>query len=194
MKSRNIGGTFAAAALAFGIAAVVEVPSHAQTPAGAPAQASQERTGTEQQVTVTGCIQRESDYRKARDAGRGGAAGTGVGAGNEFVLANASTATSAGTTGTPAGAATGTAGATAPSTAYELTGPNESKAAQHVGRRVEIAGKLKPAEVAASGKPTGGATAGKPPEGVDVAAPDLMLREIEVSTIREVSGTCPGGV
>src|SRR6185503_13991072 len=42
------------------------------------------------QVTVTGCIQREADYRKATGAGQGGVAGTGVGSANEFVLANAS--------------------------------------------------------------------------------------------------------
>ena len=42
------------------------------------------------EITVTGCIQREADYRQAQDAGKGGAAGTGVGAGNEFILSNAS--------------------------------------------------------------------------------------------------------
>ncbi len=52
--------------------------------AGAAASASQARTAPEQQVTLTGCIQRETDYRRARDAGRGGVAGTGVGAGNEI--------------------------------------------------------------------------------------------------------------
>jgi hypothetical protein len=74
--------------------------------------------------------------------------------------------------------------------AYELTGTNEGQAAQHVGKRVEIMGKLKAAEVGASGRPTGGPTAGKPPEGVDVAGADLKLRELEVSSMREVPGTC----
>src|SRR5512134_740221 len=59
-----------------------------------------------QQVTMTGCIQSEADYRRARDAGRGGVAGTGLGAGNEFVLVNASMAS-----GAAAGQAVGTSGA-----------------------------------------------------------------------------------
>ena len=147
-------------------------------------------------MTVAGCIQRETDYRRARDAGPWWSRSTGVGAANEFVLLNAlSTAAgtgTAGTTGSTPGAATGTAGTTATSMAYELTGANEPQAAQHVGRRVEISGKLKSAEVDSTGRPTGGVTAGKPPEGIDVASQDLRLRELEVTSIREVSGTCPG--
>jgi hypothetical protein len=136
-------------------------------------------------VTVSGCIQREADFRKARDAGRGGVVGTGVGVGNEFVLINASMSTAA---AAPAGAPAGTSGA---GMAYELTGTNEKQAEQFVGQRVEISGKLKAAEVTASGRATGGATAGKPPEGVDVAGGDLKLRELEIGSIKKASGTCP---
>ena len=182
MKVSNAGATYVAATITLGLATVIQSAGQAQSATGAAASASQERTAPEQQVTITGCIQRESDYRRARDAGRGGVAGTGVGAGNEFVVVNVSMST-----GTAS--ATGTTPATGPS--YELSGANESQAAKYIGRRTEISGKVKAAEVGASGKPTGGATAGKPPQGVDVAGNDLMLREIEVSTIREVSGTCP---
>jgi hypothetical protein len=72
-----------------------------------------------------------------------------------------------------------------------LTGPNEGKVGEFIGRRVEITGMLKAAEVAASGQPTGGATAGQPPAGVDVTSKDLRLRELEVSSVRETTGTCP---
>ena len=137
------------------------------------------------QITVTGCVQREADYRKSHDDGRGGVAGTGVGAGNEFVLVDASK-----DGGSSAASPTGTAGSAA---AYELTGSNEGKVGSYVGKRVEIMGKLKAAEVAASGAPTGGATAGDPPKGVDVVSKDLKLRELEVSSVRETSGTCPAG-
>ena len=82
------------------------------------------------QITVTGCIQREADYRQAKDAGKGGVAGTGVGAGNEFILSNATVKP-----GTDAGPV-GTSGA-APA-AYELTGSGEGQAAEFVGKRVEI--------------------------------------------------------
>ena len=135
------------------------------------------------EITVTGCIQREADYRQARDAGKGGAAGTGVGAGNEFILSNASA--KAGADSGPVG----TSGAAA--TAYELTGSGEGQAAQFVGKRVEIIGKLKAAETSASGKPTGGATAGPPPSGVDATSKDLQLRELEVTSVKEATGACP---
>jgi hypothetical protein len=175
-----------AAAVAFatvGIAVSAQAPSQGQRGAGAPA--PQQTAGADERVTVTGCIQREADYRKARDAGRGGVAGTGVGAGNEFVLVNASMA--------PAGAGragSGAAGTSGTAAEYEITGTNEGQASQFVGKRVEIAGMLKAAETRA-GQPTGGPTSGKPPEGVDVAGRDLKLRELEITTIKESSGACP---
>jgi len=82
----------------------------------------QAKTATAAQITVVGCVQREADYRKAHDAGRGGTMGTGAGVGNEFVLINVTPAsqmsstestpgaagTTAGVTGTTTGSATGT--------------------------------------------------------------------------------------
>jgi hypothetical protein len=135
------------------------------------------------QITVTGCIQREADYRQAKDAGKGGVAGTGVGAGNEFILSNATVKP-----GTDSGPV-GTSGAAA--AAYELTGSGEGQAAEFVGKRVEITGRVKAAETSASGKPTGGATAGQPPSGVDATSKDLQLRELEVSSVKEATGACP---
>lgn len=198
MKLRFAGGTCAAAVVALGMAVFSSTTVGAQDrPAGAqdrPAPA-QERTtpaqpqaaGAPQQVTVTGCIQREADFRKARDAGRGGVAGTGVGAGNEFILADASMAS--GPTSTRGAGAPAPAATTGGTDAFELTGANEGKAEQLVGKRVEISGMVKAGETA-GGRPTGGPTAGKPPEGIDVAGRDLQLRELEISSIREVSGTC----
>ena len=154
-----------------------------------------QQTANEEQTTVTGCIQREADYRRAAGAGRAGAAGTGVGAANEFVLVNASIGSASGTAGTAGSATTerntATTGTSAMGTAYELTGANEGQVDKYVGQRVEVSGKLKAAAVTPSGQPTGGATAGKPPAGVDIAGRDLQLRELEVSTVRQIAGTCP---
>ena len=137
-------------------------------------------TQPEQQVTLIGCVQREADYRQAQDKGRGGVAGTGVGVKDEFILANASMATQG-----------LKSDATAADTAYELTGANEEKVKEFVGKRVEITGKLKAAEASAAGSPTGGATAGRPPTGVDVASKDLKLRELEIiSVTASTTGTC----
>jgi hypothetical protein len=181
---------------AFGVAAVTAIgmAAFAQTTEQAPAQpaprtqtaapAPQTGSAAGQTVTVVGCIQREEDYRKAQNLGKGGAAGTGVGAGNEFVLANATMGAASGA----AGAATGTTGVAG--SAYELTGPNEGKTSQFVGKRVEITGMLKPAETS-GGAPTGGPTAGAPPRGVDVTSSDLKLRELEVTSVKEATGACP---
>jgi hypothetical protein len=136
-------------------------------------------TQGEQQITLVGCVQKESDYRAAHDKGRGGPVGTGVGTGDEFVLINASAATQG---LKPEG--------TAADTAYELTGSGEGKAKDFVGKRVQITGKLKAAEAGAAGRPTGGATAGAPPSGVDVASKDLKLRELGVISVSAASGTC----
>ena len=159
----------------------VQPQPRTQTTIPAPPQAG----SAGQAVTVVGCIQSEADYRKARNLGRGGTAGTGVGVGNEFVLIDAKVTSP----GTPpaAGAATGTTGAAAQ--AYKLTAANEGKASQFVGKRVEITGTLKPGE-AAGAAPTRRPTTGAPPR-IDVfAGEDLKLRELEVTSVRETAGTC----
>jgi hypothetical protein len=188
MFKRFAGAACAAAVVAIGTVAFAENTQQAQPPTSAqpPAQAADQKSDMKD-VTIIGCVQSEKDYRAANNLGGGGAAGTGVGAGNEFVLINASISPSA----------VGTAGATKPETgapagtaAFELTGSKESEASAFVGKRVEIVGKMKAAEIGATG-PTGGATAGKPPTGVDVASKDLKLREVEITSIKEASGTCP---
>jgi hypothetical protein len=132
-------------------------------------------------------VQSEEDYRKAHNLGKGGTVGTGVGAGNEFVLVSAMKMPAAGATA----GTTGTAGAMAPGTdAFELSGDKESELKAFVGKRVEIMGTMKAAETSATGKPTGGATAGTPPTGVDVASKDLKLREVDIVSIKEATGTC----
>lgn len=190
MFKRFAGAACAAAVVAIGTVAFAENTQQAQPPTSAQSQAQAADPQTKpdmKEVTITGCIQSEKDYRAAHNLGSGGAAGTGAGVGNEYVLINASISPSA----------VGTAGATKPETgapagtaAFELTGSKESEASTFVGKRVEIVGKLKGAEMGAAG-PTGGATAGKPPTGVDVTSKDLKLREVEITSIKETTGTCP---
>ena len=184
MKARVSSSICAAGMLALCTAAFAQAAGQEpqQPPPGA-------RTSAGGQITVTGCVQREADYRKMRDAGKGGVAGTGVGAGNEFILSDAS-ASSSTKAGSEPSSPTGTAGASS-AAAYELTGPNEGKVGEFVGKRVEITGMLKAAEVSAGGQPTGGASAGQPPAGVDATSKDLRLRELEVSSVKETTGTCP---
>lgn len=207
MKKRLLGGVATAGfAAAFGIVASAQSapPQPTQPPAQTTPAQPQTRTPdqSDRQVTIVACVQREADYRRAHNLGRGGAVGTGAGVANEFVLVNASvgggaTGTTAGattgtgtTTGSTTGSTTGTSGAGDSGHAYEVSGANESQLEQYVGKRVEIVAKVKPAETGPTGT-TGGATAGTPPAGVDLTSPDLKLKEVEIVSVKEAAGSCP---
>jgi hypothetical protein len=87
---------------------------------------SGDRSQTEQQITLVGCIQREAEYRQANQGGRGGTMGTGIGAGNEFVLINASSGSGSqtamsGSAGEASGTMTGSATAGTSGTATSGT-------------------------------------------------------------------------
>jgi hypothetical protein len=128
-------------------------------------------------------VQKEADYRRTKNLGKGGAAGTGAGVGNEFVLISASTSPAGGAEPAP----TGTTGAAAGNDEFEVTGANEAQLESFVGKRVEIIAKLKAAETKATGT-TGGATEAVP------GSRDLKLREAEVMSVKEAAGTCPAVV
>ena len=131
------------------------------------------RTSSDQTVTLTGCIQREADYRRAIGGG-GGATGTGAGLTDEFVLIEALAPTTGSTT---APTATGTSGTTG--TTYALTGSHEGDAGALVGKRVEIIGTVKQENTSPRARGTS-----------DAANPAVKLRELDVSTVRETPGSC----
>ena len=174
--------------------AVVTMMLASPAQVNAAAQAPQADQQPETPITVIGCIQKESDYRREHDSGRGGAVATGIGQGDEFILVNA-TQTQPGSSA--AGADASCAGSSGE--AYPLTGDKEDDLKQLVGRRVEITGVLKKAKVEAVGtagaadapEPTGttgtaGAAGTRPTGGIDPFGNDLKLFEIEVSGYREV--------
>lgn len=208
MKHLYLGGICAALVLAGGMAAFAEqtpptTPPSTQTPQTQPAPPAQPPAGGS--IMVAGCVQRETDYRRAHSKGKGGAVGTGVGADNEYVLVAASIVPAAGAaTPTTPQEATGTTGA-AGTDAYEMTGPNESQLAQYVGKRVEITGKVKSVQAGSgigvsagvsggttgTGTATGTATGSvRTGGGVDITGQDLKLKELEISSVREIPGTC----
>lgn len=213
MKAGITGATCVAVVMGASMAVFAQTTERpaSPTPSQPPAAEAQQQPpaatpAPEQSVTLVGCVQREAEYRQAHSAGRGGVAGTGAGVGNEFVLINASTATPGAPPAEPS--TVGTAGSAG---AYELTGPGEGQLEQYVGRRVEITGKMKsgqtsdkPAVTAtvpdsttgrpgAPGAATGSAAgrpAGQPSGGVDLTGQDLKLREFEVVSVREATGSC----
>jgi hypothetical protein len=153
----------------------------AQTTAPAPTTTSRETAAQKSEspatpVTLIGCVQKESDYRKEHNIKRGGGLNMGIGDGDEYVLINA-TRVSPGA----AGAATSADCTTASSgEAFEITGPREEQFKAFVGKRVEVSGTQKKAKVAASGQPTGG---------TDPMHGDLDLFEVEVSSVKEAAVT-----
>jgi hypothetical protein len=132
---RRVMSSCIAAMLSFGVVAFAQTTG--QNPTGSSGQAGSQtmtqsqagdRAQTEQQLTLVGCVQREAEFRQAAGTGSGGAAGSGIGAGNEFVLAKAKPSTEAGATSAasaaasePTSPATSTA-TTATSTATTATG------------------------------------------------------------------------
>jgi hypothetical protein len=105
------------------------------------------------EVTLVGCVMREVDYRKLHDAGRGGVLGTGVGAGNEFVLVNAvplsqdeaKRRAAARSAKQKMPASIGTSGAAGKT--YGLTGPSEKNMVSDINRMVEVVGKVENPDV-----------------------------------------------
>ena len=122
-------------------------------------------------VTLTGCIQKEADYRKTHDLGKGGTLGTGAGRNDEYVLINASK-------GAVAGLNVDCSFQSGPE-AYELTGRREHDLAAYVGKVVQISGTMKEAKTRPlpSGEqaPTGG---------FDPLKKDLRLFEVEVTSFQ----------
>lgn len=185
MKRMFAGATCVAGVLALSMVALAQsaqppAQPPAQPAAQAPAPAAQESKAPAQQVTIIGCVHKEADFRRAKNLGKGGAVGTGVGAKDEFVLINASTST----TGTAAPAPTGTTGAPAGSDEFEVTGKNEEQLGAFVGKRVEVTGTIKAADTRGAA-PTGGVTEAAP------GSRDLKLRELEIASVKEATGSCP---
>jgi len=84
--------------------------------------AQSSKAPADKELRITGCVQWEKEYRKERDEGRGGAAGTGIGVGNEFVL----------TMVKPEGARK--------ATAYSITGDREKELGRRIGQQIEVIG------------------------------------------------------
>jgi hypothetical protein len=154
--------------------------------ASAPSSASMQTRSTTQNdsgesITLIGCVQREGNYRRTHDLGRGGAVGTGLGRGNEYVLINASAAGNA-----PDRASIDCSFEGSPET-YELTGDRERELEPFVGKVVQISGRIKDA----STRPVGTSGRTEPTGGFDPLGGDLRVREVELTSFQEVAASQP---
>lgn len=90
------------------------------------------RRSATQVATLVGCVEREADYRKRVNDGKGGALGTGIGVDNEYVLTDVRSAEAI-----EKNQEVGTNGVAA---VYSVTGRLEKELKAQVGRPVEVLG------------------------------------------------------
>ena len=163
MKTQHVSIASAAAVLVVSMAAFAQSPQ----PASPSSPAAQQSTAPASQVTLVGCVMRESEYRQATDAGKGGPANTGIGRSDEFVLIHAKKG--AGPAPATCSAAKGTG------EAYEVVGSHEKDLEEYVNKAVEIRGTLKGADPFA-------AQQGAP--GADPLKQGLKISQVDIASLR----------
>ena len=201
MKRSIMFGVLFSAALAVGAGAQ---STGGQTPA---------QSGTsDQQVTVTGCLQSDSGTATGTSgagstgagstgAGSTGATGSGASRGGGFVLTNAKMGGSS-ASGSTAGSSTGTAGSATGSatssgmaagmTRIKLDG-SQSDLQKYANSQVEVRGKLE--KSTSTGSATSGATGAAGATGSGAGATGAARQDmptLQVSSVRQVSPSCSG--
>lgn len=180
MKTLWMSG--AAAVMAISIAGV-QAQSTQQPPAQTPPAAS--ATGTQATTTVRGCV-----YEEKSIPGRSPNVAERAGVLEDYILV-ASNAAAPGTAGT-SGAA-GTSGSMAGMhKAFKLEHAADEQLKAMVGKMVEVTGKID-AEKGDSARATGAASTGAAgaARSTGVGPDKLELPEFEVTSIKEIPGTCP---
>jgi hypothetical protein len=162
--------------LAFAQSTSPTTPPQTQPPAPSAAQPAS--------TTLTGCVYNEKDV-----PGRAPNVAERAGVMEDYILADVrpagSTPGATGTSGT-AGAA-GTAGTAAASAMYKLEHASDDQLKAMVGKRVEVTGRID----AESGDAKSAAGASTSQADRAIGRDKVDLAEFEVSSIREVEGTCP---
>lgn len=173
----------AAAVMAMSIASVgAQAPQTPppQTPQAPPSSSAMQDTAT---TTLTGCVYKEADI-----PGRTPNVAEKAGVMEDYILVTSAPSVSgtAGTTGTtpPATGTAGTAGHAGKAFKLEQIADERLKAV--VGKRVEVTGRVD------KGGSAAGTTGAKPRPDTNPVSPDAIeLPEFEVTSLKEVEGTCP---
>ena len=124
MRLNGFGNIFALALLA-GIASVAGIDTAAA--AQAPTRDASDI------ITVVGCVQKETDYRSKIADGRGGTAGTGLGAANEYVLRSVRSVSAETLKPTRARSGPG-------ENVYSVTGNMERELERAIGKQIAMSG------------------------------------------------------
>jgi len=131
------------------------------------------------QTTITGCVYEEKDV-----PGRAPNPAERVGLLEDYILAEISPAEAARPTGT-----TGAANRPTTYSMYKLEKAADSELKDMVGKRVEVTGRIDADADDAAGQPPDSSRTNRTDR--VIGHDRLDLPEFEVSSIREVSGTCP---
>ena len=164
-------------------------PPTTQTPTSATAS-----TQTMASTTIQGCVYKEQDI-----PGRSPNVAEKAGVMEDYILVPAADATTAtaGTTGTTPPATAGTAGtagtAMSAHKAFKLEKISDEQLRAVVGKRVEVTGRVdaERGDAAATSTSTATGTAGAPARDKNMGPDKIELPEFEVTSIKEVEGTCP---
>lgn len=147
-------------------------------PAPAAAAASQNMATT----TIQGCVYKEQDI-----PGRSPNVAEKAGVLEDYILvASANPASATGTSGVTPPATAGAAGAMLAPKAYKLEKISDEQLKAVVGKRVEVTGR-----VDAERSDTAAGTAGAPARDKNMGPDKIELPEFEVTSMKEVEGTCP---
>ena len=169
--------------------AALAVSGAAQTGTGAQT-GSQPDAQKNQQVTMTGCLQKAS----SGTAGTSGAAGTAASSsGDQFILSNASPSSAstgtAGTTGAAAGAASSAMGSK-----YRLMGGDREDLEKYLNSKVEIRGTIDRSSAGSMAGTASGTGTGTGATGTSAGQSDTdKLPALRVTSVRQLEKTCTGG-
>jgi hypothetical protein len=164
------------------VAAQAGASSQAQQPQSPPTTQSK-ADASQQPITLAGCVYREQDV-----PGRAPNVAERAGILEDYILAEVTPSPSPSTPSTSTSGAVGTSGTASAGAMYKLELIADEKLKGLVGKRVEVTGRI---DAEAGDKPL---TPGTPPTTQTdraIGRDRVDLAEFEVTSIREVSGSCP---
>ncbi len=134
-------------------------------------------------TTLTGCVYSEKDVpgRSPNVAERAGVL-------EDYILAEVTPKQAEGAPSTATPGAAGTSGSVKPGAMYKLELVEDDKLKALVGKRVEVTGKI---DAEAGDKTPTAATPPTTPTDKAIGRDRVDLPEFEVSSIKEVTGSCP---
>jgi len=160
----------------------------AQQPQAKPQPGAEAQTAQKKTATVVGCVYREKDV-----PGRAPNVVERAGVLEDYILAEVSSFPrqpagkgAAGTSGSGAAGTTGTSGSVG--AMYKLEFVDDTKLKSLVGKRVEAVGRI---DVEAGDSPAPAPGTVTTPTDKVIGRDRVNLSEFEVSTIKEVTGSCP---